>query len=54
MKPAKGRTAASTPQPGQPAPDFTATTDTGETLRLKELRGRWVVLYFFPKALTPG
>ncbi len=37
-----------------PAPDFTAMTTDGRQLRLSELRGRPVVLYFFPKAFTPG
>lgn len=40
--------------PGDPAPDFTLPTDTGETLSLKELRGRKVVLYAYPAAMTPG
>ena len=39
---------------GEHAPDFTLKTDTGEDLRLADLRGRKVVLYFFPKANTPG
>jgi peroxiredoxin len=39
--------------PGTPAPDFTAPTDEG-TLTLSSLRGRWVVLYFYPKDATPG
>jgi thioredoxin-dependent peroxiredoxin len=39
---------------GQPAPDFTATTDAGETVTLSEFRGRPVVLYFYPKDDTPG
>jgi peroxiredoxin Q/BCP len=41
-------------KPLEPAPDFTATTTTGTTLTLRERRGRWVVLYFFPKAFTAG
>ncbi len=40
--------------PGDPAPDFTLPTDTGETLSLQELRGRKVVLYAYPAAMTPG
>jgi thioredoxin-dependent peroxiredoxin len=40
--------------PGDPAPDFALPTDTGETLSLKELRGRKVVLYAYPAAMTPG
>ena len=40
--------------PGDPAPDFTLPADTGETVTLSELRGRQVVVYFYPAALTPG
>jgi peroxiredoxin Q/BCP len=40
--------------PGDPAPDFSLTTDTGDTLALKDLRGRRVVLYAYPAAMTPG
>ena len=40
--------------PGTDAPDFTLPTDTGEPLRLSALRGRPVVLYFYPKDDTPG
>jgi thioredoxin-dependent peroxiredoxin len=40
--------------PGDPAPDFTLTTDTGETLSLADLAGRRVVLYAYPAAMTPG
>ncbi len=39
---------------GAPAPDFTLPTDGGESLRLSSLRGRKVVLYFYPKDDTPG
>ena len=39
---------------GQPAPDFELQTDRGEPLRLSALRGRPVVLYFYPKDDTPG
>ena len=41
-------------QPGDPAPDFEAETDGGGTLRLADLRGKKVVLYFYPKDNTPG
>src|SRR3954451_10138157 len=41
-------------QPGDDAPDFTLPTDTGEQLSLKDLRGRRVVLYAYPAAMTPG
>ena len=40
-------------QIGDMAPDFEASTDTG-TLRLSDLRGQRVVLYFYPKDDTPG
>jgi peroxiredoxin Q/BCP len=40
--------------PGDPAPDFELQTDTGESLRLSSLRGSNVVLYFYPRADTPG
>jgi thioredoxin-dependent peroxiredoxin len=39
---------------GDPAPDFTLPTDTGDTLALKDLHGRKVVLYAYPAAMTPG
>jgi len=39
---------------GDPAPDFTARTTDGGELKLSGLRGQHVVLYFFPKAFTPG
>lgn len=39
---------------GDMAPDFTAATNGGGTVSLKEFRGRNVVLYFYPKDNTPG
>ncbi len=39
---------------GDAAPDFTLTSDSGETVRLADLRGKPVVLYFYPKDDTPG
>jgi len=39
---------------GGPAPDFELTSDSGETLRLADLRGQPVVLYFYPKDDTTG
>ena len=39
---------------GKPAPDFELQSDGGETVSLKDLRGKPVVLYFYPKDDTPG
>lgn len=39
---------------GKPAPDFELTSDEGETVRLSELRGQPVVVYFYPRDDTPG
>ncbi len=39
---------------GSKAPDFTALTDAGEKLKLSSFKGKKVVLYFYPKADTPG
>ena len=41
-------------QEGKPAPDFELTSDAGETVKLSDLRGKPVVLYFYPKDDTPG
>ena len=40
--------------PGDTAPDFTLTSDTGEEVSLSGLRGRKVIVYFYPAAMTPG
>jgi peroxiredoxin Q/BCP len=39
---------------GTPAPDFELQSDSGETIKLSSLRGKQVVLYFYPKDDTPG
>ena len=39
---------------GDKAPDFTLLTDNGEKVALNELRGKKIVLYFYPKDSTPG
>ncbi|MFJ4224699.1 thioredoxin-dependent thiol peroxidase [Microbacterium sp. NPDC089695] len=39
---------------GNPAPDFALLDQDGETVRLADLRGEKVVLYFYPAAMTPG
>jgi len=40
--------------PGSTPPDFTLLTDEGESLTLSDQVGKRVVLYFYPKADTPG
>ena len=39
---------------GNPAPDFELKSDTGESVKLADLRGNPVVLYFYPRDDTPG
>ncbi len=41
-------------EPGMAAPDFTLPDQHGKKVRLSDFRGKRVVLYFFPKADTPG
>jgi len=41
-------------QEGQEAPDFELASDSGERVRLSDLRGKPVVLYFYPRDDTPG
>ena len=38
----------------QPAPAFKAASTSGQTVSLTDFAGKWVVLYFYPKAFTPG
>src|SRR5882762_30672 len=42
------------PDVGKPAPDFSLTTGDGSQVSLKDYRGKWVVLYFYPKDFTSG
>jgi peroxiredoxin len=46
--------AAARPEPGETAPPFTLESSTGKIVSLKDLRGRSVVVAFFPKAFTSG
>lgn len=41
-------------KPGDPAPDFSLPDGAGNTVALSALRGKWVVLYFYPRDNTPG
>jgi thioredoxin-dependent peroxiredoxin len=42
------------PAEGSKAPDFTLKSQEGKNVSLKDFRGKWVVLYFYPKDMTPG
>jgi peroxiredoxin Q/BCP len=51
---ARNAFAAEPPKPGTMAPEFTLPTQEGNPVSLKEFRGKWVVLYFYPKDMTTG
>lgn len=42
------------PKLGAPAPDFSLASADGATVNLKDFKGKWVVLYFYPKDFTSG
>ena len=46
--------AADVPAVGSAAPAFTLQSQEGKTISLKDFRGQWVVLYFYPKDMTQG
>jgi thioredoxin-dependent peroxiredoxin len=46
--------AADLPAEGTAAPDFTLQSQEGKSVSLKDFRGQWVVLYFYPKDMTQG
>src|SRR3954468_15008891 len=46
--------AAEVPQVGQQAPDFSLPSQEGPNVSMKQFRGKWVVLYFYPKDMTQG
>ena len=41
-------------KPGDPAPEFALADQSGKTVKLSGLAGKRVVLFFYPKADTPG
>jgi peroxiredoxin Q/BCP len=41
-------------KPGDPAPNFTAATQDGQKVSLSDFKGKYVILYFYPKDDTPG
>jgi thioredoxin-dependent peroxiredoxin len=43
-----------TPAVGSAAPDFTLNSQDGKSIRLLDYKGKWVVLYFYPKDMTSG
>jgi peroxiredoxin Q/BCP len=45
---------ADPPEVGKPAPEFKMTTNEGKQVSLKDYKGKWVVLYFYPKDFTQG
>ena len=47
-------TANDDPRVGTAAPEFEAEATNGKTIKLSDFKGSWVVLYFYPKAFTPG
>lgn len=49
-----GKALAADVKVGQAAPLFSAQTQTGESFDLKSRKGSWTILYFYPKADTPG
>jgi peroxiredoxin Q/BCP len=46
--------AAELPAVGSAAPDFTLSSQEGKQVSLHDFKGKWVVLYFYPKDMTPG
>ena len=52
--PSKPKASPGGPAVGVLAPSFTLTSDAGDSVSLKDYRGKWVVLYFYPKDHTPA
>jgi len=45
---------ANTPAEGEQAPEFTLPAADGSQVSLQDYRGKWIVVYFYPKDQTPG
>src|SRR4051812_10949088 len=54
MQGADTQTNQTQPAAGAPAPDFSLATSDGSQVSLKDFKGKWVVLYFYPKDMTSG
>lgn len=54
MQGADTQTNQTQPSAGAPAPDFSLATSDGSQVSLKDFKGKWVVLYFYPKDMTSG
>jgi peroxiredoxin Q/BCP len=54
VTPQLSHAATDTPAVGSPAPEFSLTTNEGKPASLKDYRGKWVVIYFYPKDFTSG
>jgi len=54
LAPALTNAFSSMPEVGQAAPDFSLKNQDGKQVSLKDYRGKWVVLYFYPKDFTGG
>ena len=54
LAPALTTAFSSMPEVGQPAPDFSLKNQDGKQVSLKDYRGKWIVLYFYPKDFTSG
>ena len=50
----KRKAGSALPALGDSAPSFSGVTDADQTLALSDLRGSWVILFFYPKDDTPG
>jgi thioredoxin-dependent peroxiredoxin len=48
------QTGGQAPSAGTPAPDFTLNSQDGKPVSLRDFRGKWIVLYFYPKDFTSG